>query len=78
MSDMSQLSEERSTRRDLQRGRMPGESAAGNETAAEEQQTVGLGRWRPRHVQKGPLLAWGRLQLGWGFSQSLNWVDVKV
>lgn len=50
----------------------------GTRQAAEQQRTAGLGRCMPRQVRMGPLLAWGGLRLGWGFSQYLNWADVKV
>lgn len=50
----------------------------GTRQAAEQQRTAGLGRCMPGQVRMGPLLAWGGLRLGWGFSQYLDWADVKV
>lgn len=57
---------------------MPGESAAGDETSS---RAAASGRAWQVHVQAGPYEAStgpGGLRLGWGFSQYLNWADVKV
>ena len=60
------------------RGRMPGESAAGDETSS---RAAASGRAWQVHAQAGPYEAstgLGGLRLGWGFSKYLNWADVKV
>lgn len=77
-SNVSQPSEGAARRRDLHRGRMPGESAAGDETSS---RAAANGRAWQVHAQAGPYGAstgLRGLRLGWGFSQYLNWADVKV
>jgi len=77
-SNVSQLSEGEADEETSREAECRGNLLQGTRRALEQQRMAGLGRCMPRHVCMGPLLAWGGLQLSWGFSQYLNWDDVKV
>lgn len=77
-SNVSQPSEGAADTETSREAECRGNLLQGMRQAAEQQRAAGLGRCMPRHARMGPLLAWGGLQLGWGFSPYPNWVDVKV
>ncbi|KAI9537362.1 hypothetical protein NQZ68_025218 [Dissostichus eleginoides] len=78
MSNVSQPSEGAADAETSTEAECRGNLLQGTRQAAEQQRAAGLGRCMPRQVRMGPLLAWGGLRLGRGFSQYLNWADVKT